>query len=217
MKVRPDSVSISSVLLTFALLWLIPASLANALSGHDKVALARLDTGFRAAAQSMSYLCFANLAIILVALIVVWTGYIKRARSAWLVLFVVVWLWAFPLFVLPFASALARGVVVPSFLYHAISAPGFARSTVELILIFALMVVALLLPVKRFFGVSEVEETSYRPSPRLTGLSVAGFLVILIALVAWIRVGVLYEIPISNLDSTQRLPSPPPPGNAQPN
>lgn len=217
MKVRPDSVSISSALLTIALLWLIPASLANALSGYDKVALARFDAGFRAAAQTMSYLGFASLAIILVALIVVWTGYIRRSRSAWLVLFVVVWLWAFPLFVLPFI----RGIVVPrllsELLYDAISAPGFARSIVESILIFALMVAGLLLPIRKFFVARRTEEPIHRRSARVFALSIAGFLVAMIALFVWVRVGFLYEIPVYNLNSTQRLPSPPSPGNAQPN
>jgi hypothetical protein len=217
MRIRTDLVSISSLLLTVALLYYIPASFGSLLSAHDKAALARLDPGFQAAAQTMSYLGFASLAIILVALIVVWTGYIRRSRSAWLVLLVVVWLWAFPLFVLPWV----RGIVVPRLLselmYDAILAPGFARSIAESILIFALMVAGLLLPIKKFFVARDIEEPSDRPSARFIGLSIAGFLVVTIALFAWVRIGVLYEIPLSELNSTQRLPSPPPPGNAQPN
>jgi hypothetical protein len=214
MKVRPDSVSISSALLTVALLSLIPTSLANALAGHDKVALARLDTGFREIAEMMSYLGLASLTVIFIALIVVWTGYIKRARSAWFVLFVVVWLWAFPLFVLPFVSGFVQGIVVRRFselMYDAISAPGLARIAVESILIFCLMLVGLLLPIKRFLVAREAEEPIYRPSARLIKLSVGGVLAIIITLFAWVRVGALYEIPFSELNSTQRLPSPPPP------
>ncbi len=217
MKGCPDSVSASSVLLTIALLCSVPSSLANALATHDKVAIARLDAGFQAAAQSMSYLGFASLAITLVALIVVWTGYIRRSRSAWLVLFVVALLWAFPLFVLPFVREIVAPRLLSELIYDAIWAPGLARSILESILIFALMATGLLLPIKQFFVARSTEERTHRASARLIGLSIAGFLVAMIALFAWIRVGALYEIPLSELNSTQRLPSPPPPPTAQPN
>lgn len=167
--------------------------------------LARLDAGFQAEAQTASYLGVACLSIILIGLIVTWTGYIKRARSAWLVMFILVWLWAFPLFVFPFVSALVHGNIVLTFsesLYDAISEPGSPRSVLESVLIVSLMVIALLLPIKRFFVDRDVEKPIYRPSPRLIGLSLTGVLVIIIALFTWIRLGVLYEIPLTELNST---------------
>jgi hypothetical protein len=154
MRIRADSVFISSGLFTIALLCLIPAALWNLESGHDRVLMAKLDDGYRAEAQTAHYLGVACLAIILIALTVIWTGYMKRARSAWLVMFVVVWLWAFPLFILPFLSALIHGRVVLTFseaLHDAISEPGSPRSVVESVLIFLLMVIALILPIKAFF------------------------------------------------------------------
>jgi ABC-type Fe3+ transport system permease subunit len=214
-RIRADSVSISSVLLTIALRCLIPASWGNAWSGHNEVVLAQLDAGLRAAAATMSYVGFASLAIILIGLVVLWTGYVKRDRSAWFVMFIVVWLWAFPLFMFPFVSALVHRNIVLTFsetLYDAISGPGSPRSAVESVLTFSLMMIGLALPMRRFFGHREVEQPIHRPSSRVVGVSVIGALCIMIALYAWIRVGVLYEIPVTEISSSiQRLPSPPPP------
>jgi len=214
MRIRADSVWIASVLFTIALLCLIPASWGSALSGHDKAFLAQLDAGLRAAAITMSYVGFASLAIILIALIVLWTGYVKRDRSAWLVMFIVVWLWAFPLFMFPLVSALVHRNFVLTFsetLYDALAEPGSPRSAVESVLIFSLMMIGLLLPIRRFFGRKEVEQPIHRRSARVVGVSVLGTLFIVIALYGWIRIGVVYEIPVTELNTTQRLPSPPPP------
>jgi hypothetical protein len=52
------------------------------------------------------YLGVACRAIILIGLIVIWTGYVMRARSAWLVMFVVTWVWAFPLSYCRYSSEL---------------------------------------------------------------------------------------------------------------
>jgi len=161
MRIRVNSVFISGVLLTIALVSLIPAALRNALAGRDKILLATFDAGFQAEAQTSHYLGIACLAIILIGAIVIWTGYVERERSAWLVMFIVVWFWAFPLFILPFVSALVHGRVVLTFsetLYGAISEGGTPRSVVESVLIFSSMVIALLLPIKRFFGHMAIEE-----------------------------------------------------------
>ncbi len=209
MRIRADSAFISSVLFTIALLCLIRAALWNALAGHDKVVLAKLDAGFRAEAQTSSYLGIACLAVILIGLIVVWTGYVKRARSAWLVMFVVTWVWAFPLFVLP----LFKGTIVLTFsesLYSAIYQAGSPRIVAESVLIFLFMVTALLLPMKSFFPVKERPGPIHRPSPKLVGGAAVAVLLIVIALLAWIHLQV-YEIPPAELNSWQQLPAPPPP------
>jgi hypothetical protein len=211
MRIRADSVFISSVLFTIALLCLIPAGLRNALAGRHEMVFAELDAGFRAEAQTASYLGVACLAIILVGLIVIWTGYVRRARSAWLVMFVVAWVWAFPLFVLP----LFRGTIILSFsdsLYSAIYQPGSPRSWVESVLIFLLMVIALLLPIKSFFLAREIQEPRQRPSPKLIGGSAVTVLVVVIALLAWIHLQAC-EISPNELNSWQQLPPPLPPPN----
>lgn len=214
MRVRTDSVFMSSVLLTFALLCLVPPALGNYFAGSDKALLAQMDLGLRAEAETSHYLGVSCLAIILIGLIVVWTGYAWHSRSAWLVMFVIVWFWDFPLFMLPFVSALVHGRIARTFsetLYAAISGRGMPRSVVESVLIFSLMVIALLLPLKRFFVASKAEELPQRPSARLVGLSVIGVLVVFVGLYAWIRIGALYEIPVTELNPTQRLAAPPPP------
>ncbi len=150
MKIRSDSVFVSSVFFTIALLCLIRAALWNLQGWHDKVLMAKLDAGFRAQVQTASYLGFACLAIILIGLIVIWSGYISRSRSAWLVMCVITWIWAFPLFVSP----LFEGKIVVTFsewLRDALSEPGLPRTLTESTLIFLLMVIALILPTKAFF------------------------------------------------------------------
>ncbi|MGA9207705.1 MAG: hypothetical protein WB347_07895, partial [Terriglobales bacterium] len=155
-RIRADSALIASVLFTIALLCLIPPCLANALTGRNKMALATLDAGFRAVAGMTSTLGVACLATILIGLIVTWTGYIRRVRWAWLVMFVLAWAWAFPLFVLPWFTA-PWVVAFPEVLYSAIYEAGVPRDAVESVLIFLLMVIALLLPIKSFFLVGGIQ------------------------------------------------------------
>src|SRR5258708_32343109 len=101
MRIRADSDFISSVLFTIALLGLIRAARWYYFSGTDEVAIAKLDVGFRLEPQTAHNFGVACLAIILIGLIVIWTVYANDARSAYLVMFVVTWAWAFPLFALP--------------------------------------------------------------------------------------------------------------------
>jgi hypothetical protein len=119
--------------------------------------------------------------------------------------------WAFPLLVLP----LFKGTIVLTFsesLYSAIYQEGSPRTWVESFLIFLLMVIALLLPLRAFFLVRETQELSHRPSPKLFGGSAVTLLLIVMGLLAWIHLQV-YEIPPVQLNSWQQLPPPPPPPN----
>jgi hypothetical protein len=209
MRLRVNSVLISSVLFTIALLALIPPSLANALTGRDKSALAHLDAGFREVARMYGTLGVACLAIILVGLIVTWTGYIKRVRSAWLVMFVLVWAWAFPLFVLPWFGG-HWVMTFPEVLYDAIYQAGLPRDFVESLLIFVLMVAALLLPIKSFFLAGNVPGAEDTPSRKLIVGSAITLLVVVIGLLVWIHLRV-YEISPAELRSWHQLPPPPPP------
>jgi hypothetical protein len=163
MRTRIDSVFISSVLFTVALVCLIPTFWANVITDHDKIWLAKLDDGYRAAARTTSDLSLACLAVILIGLIVVWTGYIKRVRWTWAVMFIVVWVWAFPLLVLPLLGH-KRSLSIPEWIYTAVSYPGTARAWAEMVLIFLLMVIALLLPIRSFFLVREKQGPRHGPS-----------------------------------------------------
>jgi len=159
MKIRRDTVFISSVLFTIALLGLVPPFFENAFAGHDKAAFQRLDWALRLYSRLMDLFSIAALAIVLIGLIVTWAGYVNKVRWTWFVMFVIVWGWAFPVLVFPdVVYPLYRGaLVVPGFfgmiglIREALHEPGFARHLVQLIVIFVLMVIALVLPMKAFF------------------------------------------------------------------
>ena len=152
MKIRRDPVAVSCILFTVALLMLVPAMWTDAsfawgsgLGGASGSSLYGLDIGSCLAPAGV-----ASLAVIAIGLIVTWAGYFKGVRWTWFVMFVVVWVWAFPLFILqyvqhpPPVSGLIPG------LGSAIRERGPARDFVEAVLIFLLMLVALVLPAKTF-------------------------------------------------------------------
>ena len=207
MRVRPDSVFVASLLHTIALLYFIRPSLWNYFS-LDHILLAPLDeNSFRGEAQSV-----ASLAIILIGLIVVWTGYAKRSRPAWFVMFVIVWLWAFPRFILSIVPLLIRersSFTFLELLSDAMLGPGFQRDVVELTLAFLLMVIALALPIGRVFVTRKANQPAHLPSRRLAVSLLIGTAVAALGLYCWLRVGVIYELPTAQLNQTLQLPPPP--------
>jgi hypothetical protein len=207
LRVRPDSVFISSLLHTVALLYLIRPSLWNYFS-LTHILLAPMDNvWFRGEAQSG-----AALAIILVGLIVVWTGYAKRSRPAWFVMFVIVWFWAFPRFILSITPFLIRersSFTIRELLCDATLGPGLARDVVELHLAFLLMVIGLALPIGRVFVARKAHEPVHLPSRRFFGFSVISAMIAGVAVFFWLRIGILYEIPVAQ--AYMSLPAPPPP------
>ena len=94
---------------------------------------------------------FASLAIVFVGLIVVWSGYAKRVRWTWFVMFIVVWCFAFPLYALPLLLDIHAGAINWSVLREATKGDEAARAVLKGPLVFALMLVALFLPTKAFF------------------------------------------------------------------
>lgn len=102
--------------------------------------------GFQAEAQTAHYLGVACLAIILIGVIVIWTGYVNRARSAWLVMLVIALAWAFPLFVSPLFQGRISVLTFSEWLYRAMYQSGLPRTAAESILIFSLMVIAYCCP-----------------------------------------------------------------------
>ena len=213
MKIRLDSILASTVLHTIALLALVQAALWN-FSGRTKALLAPMEAGFPDDTQTRHYMGICLFALILMGLIVTWTGYVNMRRSAWLVMFVIAWVCVFPLFVLPFVSPLLHGrleLTFSEFLYNAIDGWGLPREFLESILIFSAMLAGLLLPIKKFFGAHDRDEPTHRPSARLVGFSAVGILVVLTALYAWVRIGAVYEIPTRQLSTWFEAPPPPPP------
>lgn len=141
-------------------------------------------------------------------------GYAKRSLLAWFVMFVIVWFWAFPVFIRPLVGALARGELMltfPEFLYNAISGSGMTTQMVRSILMFLIMVVGLALPMGRFFIARKAIEPLHLPSRKLAVSLLIGIPVAALALYCWLRVGGLYELPTAQLNTFLVAPPPPPP------
>jgi hypothetical protein len=213
-KIRADSVFVSTVLFSIALLLVIPKLSVNVTVG-DRILHATLDTPeIRGAPWTLSDVSIASLAIILIGLIVLWTGYIKRSRPAWFVMCVVVWFWAYPVFISGWVVPVIRReseFTLPEWLYSAMLGWELPRMAVSLALVFSLMLIALVLPLKRIFGNRQVERPVYRPSARAVVFSLIGALAMVFALRVWLGVGVLYEMPNSQLITFLVAPPPPPP------
>jgi hypothetical protein len=212
MKIRRDSVFISAVLFTIALVCALPRFIETIQEGYAQYVSEANDPSLTLFLHTRGDLGVASLAIILIALIVTWAGYAKCLRSAWFAMFIVVWGWAFPLLALPlFRNSLA--LTFSELLYGALHGFQYPRIWVKEILIFSLMVIALLLPIKSFFVVRGIREPRWRLSPRFIGFSVAGALVIGTMLLAWINFRP-YEIPPAQL-TTFLIAPPPTPTPAQ--
>jgi hypothetical protein len=92
----------------------------------------------------------ADLAVILAVLIVIWKGYVKQLRWTWFVMFIIVWGWYFPPLVLPSLRYL-RGFNLITWLSSLAHLSSWSYNPPVWVLIFLLMLVALILPVRSFF------------------------------------------------------------------
>ena len=160
MKIRHDALALSSILFTVAFLMLVPTGFELANTTHQ-TRFRDIATGADASAVGdqiaipnyYAPLGFASLTIIAIGLIVTWTGYIKGSRWTYSVIFVIVWLWAFPVIMLPLLHGLIptwRTLEWIRMVKEAISMNGAARSVLEAFVAFLLMVLALALPAKTF-------------------------------------------------------------------
>lgn len=95
--------------------------------------------GFADYALLLGQCGLAGLAVILVTLIVIWNGYVRKLQWTWFVMLIIVWGWYFPLFMYQTLSY-ARGFDVIRWLSSSLWA-----------WIFVLMLAALILPVRSFF------------------------------------------------------------------
>jgi hypothetical protein len=117
--------------------------------------------GFVDSALLLGQCGFAGLAVILVALIVIWNGCARKLQWTWFVMLVIVWGWSFPLFIYQ-ALSYARGFDVIRWLSSSLWA-----------WIFVVMLLALILPVRSFFrrprdGVDRTPPASGEPNLSLT-------------------------------------------------
>jgi hypothetical protein len=164
LKIRRDALAISSVLFTFALLMQTPAMINWARTTHQSRFRDISDYPEAGIAQDQvvipNYAAptgITSLAIIAIGLVVTWAGYIKGARWTWFVMFVIVWVWVFPVWLLPLfvpwrGAALTTRSIAMAIRNSLDAGPDgwIARAGLEVLLIFLLMLVALVLPIKRF-------------------------------------------------------------------
>lgn len=153
MRIRYDAVFVSSMLFTIALAALIPLNLRYASTWRQPALL----EGRLWVQNYLMPIGFASLAMVVVGLTVLWTGYIRRVRWTWFVMFIVVWVFAFPVYMLPLILDFhATGSVNWSeWFWGALNGPGIERSYAKGPVDFLVMVIALFLPIRSFFFPSQ--------------------------------------------------------------
>jgi hypothetical protein len=147
MKIRRDAVFVSSLLFTVPLLALIPHNLRYASTWSDRFFPANQAT----MENQFAPIGFASLAVVFIGLIVIWTGYVNKVRWTWFVMFVIVWIFAFPVYVLPVVMDIHAGAIDWTLFWNAMRESGPARAVAKGPLDFLGMLVALLLPARTFF------------------------------------------------------------------
>ncbi len=149
LQIRRDLVFVSSVLFTIALVSLVPPQVAAVRAMYPPASM-ELSGAWMLVARLGGERGVCSLTIILVALIVIWAGYVKRVRWTWFVMFTIVFGWAFAEFVLPW---LWVWIGAPSkLLLSAVRGPSLAQEVVKGALVFSVMVIALFLPARAFFS-----------------------------------------------------------------
>jgi hypothetical protein len=149
MRVRHDTVFVSCVLFTTGLLWLGPHNLQYASTWREFF----IPVGRSSLQNYLMPIGFASLALILVGLMVTWRYYIRKERWAWFIMFSIVWVFVFPVYVLPVIQAriVAGSVGWPVF-WDAIKESGPARASIKGPVDFFVLLVALLIPIRTFFA-----------------------------------------------------------------
>ena len=151
LRIRRDALFVSSVLFTITFSLLVPTVWRDAQSGipfwhfgraarEDRALLDSMGPGFVDSALLLGQCGLAGLAVILVALIVIWNGYVRKLQWTWFVMLIIVWGWYFPLFIYQ-TLRYARGFDVIRWLCSSLGA-----------WIFFVMMAALILPARSFFG-----------------------------------------------------------------
>jgi len=147
---RLNSVTISTVLLTACLLMGLPAGVELALTAS------RPYVEVYPGVEIQNYLAdagFTLLTIISIGLLITWTAYWRRELWAWFALSLLAGLYFFPVHVLRVFMAIAQAEDFrwSDFLLGAIQQPGIVRTSTLALLVFLVMVIALVIPVRAFF------------------------------------------------------------------
>ena len=146
MRIRPNIFLVSSLLLTPAFFWLLPYAIRCVRAPDDMTQTAGL----------------ASVTVIIVALIVIWTRLVAGSRVAWLIMAVIVWVWAFPAMMI---SRLHIGLVSPSqlkdWIVFAWRQDGLERVALMNPIMFSLMLIGLILPLKALFRIGKLERDTH--------------------------------------------------------
>jgi hypothetical protein len=156
LKIRHDALLISSVLFTVVFVWATPIFLADARTWRRSMFQ---ETEQLWVGNYLAPIGFASLAIILIGMIVAWTGYLKGIRWTWFVMLIIVWMWAFPVMMLPILQH-RKGISLSEWFQTALSVASPYRDLAVTVLMFSLLVIALILPIKSFFGRRKGQETT---------------------------------------------------------
>jgi hypothetical protein len=150
-RFRFDRVTVSSVLFTFCLLILISQSLKWAATWPTRVVWV---TDKAARLNYEASIAFAELALEIIALIVIWTSYQKRMRWSWFVMVVFVSVYFLPVHLLDVLLDVKRvgWQWWPAVVRDAREGRPFAVGALEEIAISILMAIALLVPAGDLFG-----------------------------------------------------------------
>jgi hypothetical protein len=151
LRIRLDSVSVSGVLLTICLLIIARWNLKFAATLGTRY---RVIGGRIAMPNYEASIAFASLALVVIGLIVVWTGYQKRMRWSWFIMVVFVCVYFVPVHLLDVFLDIRRvgWPWWPGVVQDAMEGRPFAVGALKELAIFTLMVIALLVPIKAFFG-----------------------------------------------------------------
>lgn len=148
---RQNSLTVSSVLLTICLLSLVPLNMRLASTWQDRFPKI---TNRLAIYNYEASLAFASLALIIIGITVIWTGYRQGLRWAWIVMAVIVGVYYIPVYLLDFFLELSRvgGLYLPALFREALEGRPFAFAVVKSLVTLSLMLIALFLPMSVFFG-----------------------------------------------------------------
>ena len=137
LRIRPNIFLVSSLLLTSAFLWDLPYTI-NFVGATDNIARA---------------VGYASLTIIIVALVVIWTGLAAGNRVAWVIMAVIVWVWAFPFMTGPVLVHGRRWTLseLREWVVMAWREDTFQRTLLISSALFLLMLLGLILPVRALF------------------------------------------------------------------
>ena len=149
MRIRYNVVVVSAVLLSIGLLLHIPPSLHWASTWRDL----NIDFSCIRIQNFFTPLGFFSLGLEMIGLIILWTGYRRRERHAWFVMLIITMFFIFPLDCLTLLLQIRAKIYTWSDLLGGVRA-GWWRIIwiVEGFVNVLMMTIALLLPIRSFFG-----------------------------------------------------------------